>query len=134
MNDEMELSASDTLAGMTATASTSTMALADLLIGLRERVPLSEAQIARATGADEQTVGAWLERRVAPTGLQARRVAELAAFVEEMGRNIEGQSLPGWLDGRVDVLDGANPLDEIAAGRYERMIHYALGASYGVFT
>jgi DNA-binding transcriptional regulator YiaG len=134
MKDEMGLSVSDTLAVMTATASTSTMALADLLIGLRERVPLSEAQIARATGAGEQTVGAWLERRVAPTGRQAQRVAELAAFVEEMARNIEGRSLPGWLDGRVDVLDGANPLDEIAAGRYERMIQYALGASYGVFT
>jgi hypothetical protein len=58
MNDEIELSASGALAVMTATASTPTMALADLLIGLRERVPLSEAQIARATGADEQTVRA----------------------------------------------------------------------------
>jgi DNA-binding transcriptional regulator YiaG len=134
MNDEMGLSPSDTLDVMTATASNPTMALADLLIGLRERVPLSEARIARATGVDEPTVGAWLERRVAPTGVQAQRVAEVAAFVEEMARNIEGRSLTGWLDGRVDVLDGANPLDEIAAGRYERMIQYALGASNGVFT
>jgi hypothetical protein len=110
------------------------MALADLLIGLRERVPLTGAQIARATGAEEQTVGAWLERRAAPTGLEAQRLAELAAFVEEMARNIQGHDLPGWLDGRVDLLDGANPLDEIAAGRYERMIQYALGASHGVFT
>lgn len=97
MNDEMQLSASETLAGMTATASASTLALADLLIGLRERVPLSEAQIARATGADEQIVGAWLQRRVAPIGLHAERVAELAAFAEDMARNIEGQgSRDGW--------------------------------------
>ena len=32
------------------------------------------------------------------------------------------------------VLDGANPLDEIAGGRYERMIQYARGISHGVFT
>ena len=42
------------------------MAPADLLIGLRERVQLSEAQIARGTGADTETVRTWLERRAAP--------------------------------------------------------------------
>ncbi len=36
--------------------------------------------------------------------------------------------------GNVDVLSGANPLDEIAAGRYEQMMQYAFGLSYGVFT
>lgn len=87
------------------------MALADLLIALRERVPLSEAQIARGTAADEETVRAWLGRRRAPAGEEGQR-----------------------LDGQVDVLDGANPFDEIACGRYERMIQYARGISDGVFT
>lgn len=111
------------------------MAPADLLIGLRERVPLSAAQIARATGADEQRVHAWLKRRDAPSGVHARRAIELTAFVEEMARNVDAQTLADWwLDGNVDLLDGANPLDEIAAGRYEQMMEYALGLSDGVFT
>jgi len=118
-----------------ATAASTTMASADLLIALRERVPLSEAQIARGTGAGERTVRAWLERREAPGGVPGQRLTELVAFVEEMARNVAGETLAGWwLDGEVDVLDGANPLDEIAAGRYERMIQYALGVSYGTFT
>jgi hypothetical protein len=109
--------------------------VADLLIGLRKRVPLTEAQIARATGADEVTIKAWLERRQVPNGVQGLRLTELVAFVEEMARNLTGETLADWwLDGNVDFLSGANPLDEIAAGRYEAMIQYAIGLSYGVFT
>ena len=111
------------------------MALADLLIALCERVPLSEAQIARGTGADEETVRTWLGRRRAPAGEEGQRLADLVAFVDEMARNLDGETLAGWwLDGQVDVLDGANPFDEIACGRYERMIRYARGISHGVFT
>ena len=52
-----------------------------------------------------------------------------------MARNLKGETLAGWwLDGNVDFLSGANPLDEIAAGHYEEMMQYALGVSNGVFT
>ena len=119
---------------MTANRSAQTIALADLLIALRQRVPMSEMQIARATRADRTTVGAWLERREAPDGLHAQRLTELVAFVQEMALNVRGDALAGWLDASIDVLGGANPLDEIAEGRYEQMIDFALGLSYGVFT
>ncbi len=119
---------------MTAAGSPPTMAPADLLIGLLERVPMTEAQIARATLAGPTTIQAWLRRRETPTGMEAQRLTELVAFVEEMARNIRGEALGGWLDGTVDFLSGANPLDEIAAGRYDRMIDFARGLSYGVFT
>jgi len=56
------------------------------------------------------------------------------AFVQEMARNVRGDALAGWLDGTVDFLGGASPLDEIAEGRYKQMIDFALGLSYGVFT
>ena len=65
---------------MTATASALTMAPADLLIGLRERVPLSEAQVARGTGAETETVRAWLERREAPGAVHGQRLTELVAM------------------------------------------------------
>ncbi len=52
-----------------------------------------------------------------------------------MARNVNGEALAGWwLDGNVDFLSGANPLDELAAGNYEQMIQYALGVTNGVFT
>ena len=53
---------------MTANGPAPTIALADLLIALRERVPMSEAQIARATRADRASVAAWLELGRLPTG------------------------------------------------------------------
>jgi hypothetical protein len=119
---------------MTANGSAPTVALVDLLIALRERVPMSEVQIARATRADLATVKAWLERREAPAGLHAQRLTELVAFVQEMALNVRGDALAGWLDAAVDVLGGNNPLDETAEGRYKPMIDFAFGLSYGVFT
>jgi hypothetical protein len=103
------------------------MALADLLIGLLVRVPMSEAQIARATLADATTIQAWLRRREASTGLQAQRLTELVAFVEEMARSVRGGGLAEWLDGDIPFLDGGNQLDELAAGGYERLVQLALG-------
>ncbi|MGO9819532.1 MAG: hypothetical protein ACLPTJ_02625 [Solirubrobacteraceae bacterium] len=96
---------------------------------------MTEAQIARATQAEPAAIRLWLQRRKAPAGLEAHRLTELMAFVQEMARNLHGETLAGsWLDGQVDGLDGANPLDEIAGGRYERIIQYARGISRGVFT
>jgi hypothetical protein len=110
------------------------MAPADLLIGLLERVSMSEAQIARATLADPATIQAWLRRREAPTGLEAQRLIELVAFVEEMARNIRGEALADWLDSDIDFLNGGNPLDELAAGGYEQLIQLALGLTHSIFT
>jgi hypothetical protein len=119
---------------MTASGSAPTMATGDLLIGLLDRVPLSEAQIARATLADPATIEAWLRRREAPAGLEAQRLTELVAFVEEMARNIRGDALPEWIDRDIPFLDGGNPLDELAGGGYERLIQLALGLTHSVFT
>jgi hypothetical protein len=117
---------------MTASGSPPTMAPADLLIGLLERVPMSERQIARATLADPATIKAWLRRRDAPVGLEAERLTELVAFVEEMARNIRGDALPEWLDRDSPFLVGGNPLDELPAGGYEPLIQLAL--THGIFT
>lgn len=119
---------------MTASGSPPTMATADLLIGLLERVPISEAQIARATLAEPATIQAWVRRREAPAGLEAQRLTELVALVEEMARNIRAAALVEWLDGDIESLHGANPLDELAGGCYERLIQLALGLTHGVFT
>ena len=111
-----------------------TIAIADQLQHLRQRVPLSERDVARATGADEQTVRTWLGRTAAPEGVQANRLAELIAVVEEMAFNLKPESLPGWLASNVPALDGEAPADVLAAGGYERVMDLARGLSAGVFT
>jgi hypothetical protein len=121
---------------MTATtaASIGTIALADQLNRLRERVPLSEPDVARATGADLQTVRAWLAREAAPMGASANRLTELIAVLDEMAGSFKPESLPSWLNDAVPALDGQAPADAIAAGRYERVMDLALGLSAGAFT
>lgn len=111
-----------------------TIALADQLNRLRRQVPLSEAEIARATGADKATVGTWLNRQEPPMGDQANRLAELIAVLQEMALNVRAESLAEWLTSEVPALDGAVPADVIAAGGYERVMSLATGLSAGIFT
>ena len=56
---------------------------------------LSEQDVARATGAEEATVREWIERKAVPMGVQANRLAELIAVVEEMALNIEPDGISG---------------------------------------
>ena len=77
---------------VTTTGSKSTMALADLLIALREPVPVSDAQIARGTARTRKR-RALLGRRRAPAGKEAQHLAEVVAFVEEIARNLDGETL-----------------------------------------
>jgi DNA-binding transcriptional regulator YiaG len=111
-----------------------TIAIADQLRHLRARVPLSERDVARTTGADEATVRSWLERKTAPMGAQANRLAELVAVLEEMALNVKPEGLAGWLFESVPALDGRTPGEVIAEGGYERVMDLALGLSAGVFT
>jgi hypothetical protein len=100
-----------TVTSMAATTATDmgTIALADQLIHLCERVPLSQRDVAAATGADEQTVSGWLERRAAPTREQAARLSELIAAVERLEVSTKRQVIPQWLRRKVPALGGKTP-------------------------
>ncbi len=111
-----------------------TIALADQLNHLRARVPVSEEDVARATGAELTTVRQWIERKAAPTGVKANRLAELIAVVEEMALNIHPDGIPEWLGQDVPALEGEAPADVIAAGGYQRVMDIALWLSAGGFT
>ena len=111
-----------------------TIALADQLNHLRERVPLTESDIARATGAEPSRVRAWLAREEPPAGGDANRLTELMAVVEEMACTFRPESVSGWLNREVPALDGGVPADVIAAGGYERVMNLAVGLSAGAFT
>jgi DNA-binding transcriptional regulator YiaG len=109
----------------TAANSTGTIALADQLIHLRERVPLSAADIAAATGADEETVAVWLARQAAPSGAPAARLTELIAAVERLEVTTKREAIADRLRRAVPALDGRTPLETIAAGGYERIAGFA---------
>ena len=111
-----------------------TIALADQLNHLRARIPLSEEDVARATGVKRAIVRQWIERKAAPMGAQANRLAELIAVVEEMALNIQPEHIAGWLREEVPALGGETPADVIASGGYQRVIDIALWLSAGGFT
>ena len=125
-----------TVANVATAASTNigTIALADQLNHLRERVQLSEHDVAAATGADEKTVRGWLERRSAPAGQPAMRLSELIAACERLEVSTKPEAIPEWLNRPVPTLEGRTPLETIAAGGYERVAAIAEDFIYPAFT
>lgn len=109
-----------------AQASSGTIAFADQLIRLRERVPLSETDIRRATGAKPRTLRAWLARQEAPAGTQADRLCELIAIVKLLEDSMEPARTLTWLRTNVEELKRTAPLAALAAGNYEHVRAVAL--------
>jgi transcriptional regulator with XRE-family HTH domain len=58
---------------------------------------LTEADIARATGAAPSTARAWLAGTRKPTGERADRLIELSALVERLQRVMAGSYISVWL-------------------------------------
>ena len=126
----------DRVASMASTAAgTSGMiGLADQLRLLRERVPLSTADVTAATGADEATVLSWLERREGPAGDEAARLSELIAVVEMLEESTRPDAIGPWLHRSVPALNGRAPVDVIASGGYEQVYELEAELAAGVFT
>lgn len=102
-----------------------TLALVDQLIRLRERVPLGEADIAAATGADPETIREWIARQAAPTGLAAVRLVELIAACKRLEVSTEPAAIVDWLRRQVPALGGSTPLAAVASGGYEWIAGFA---------
>src|SRR3954453_20710035 len=88
---------------------------------------LSAADIARATGANETTVRAWLRGARSPSGARAERLAELGAIVAPRAGVMNAESAPFGLRKPVPLLDDDKPLDVIAAGDYRRVSRLLAG-------
>jgi uncharacterized protein (DUF2384 family) len=83
--------------------------------------PLTDADIARATGTTAGTVAAWRARRQTPRGRRAHRVAELAAIVEQLATVVKPDYIPVWLNKPLPALGHRTPADVLADGGYERV-------------
>ena len=95
-------------------------AFADEAIRMRDG-GLSDAMIARATGAARSTVRDWFAHRSAPTGARAERIAELSAIVDRLPRVMRAEYSPVWLAKPIEALDDEKPLDLIGRGEYRRV-------------
>lgn len=82
---------------------------------------LSVPDIARATGANETTVRAWVRRDRSPSGDYAERLVELSSIVERLVQLMEPDYVPVWMRKPIPLLDDDKPLDVIAAGDYRRV-------------
>jgi len=79
---------------------------------------LSTADLARATGADESTVRAWLNETRSPSGERAERLAEFSSVVERLAKVIRPDYIPVWLRKPNPLLDDEKPIDLVATGEY----------------
>lgn len=79
---------------------------------------LSVSDVARATGADDSTVRAWLNETRSPSGDRAERLAELSSIVERLAQVMKATYIPVWLRKPNLVLADDKPLDVIARGEY----------------
>ncbi|MDQ3934235.1 MAG: hypothetical protein M3340_06340 [Actinomycetota bacterium] len=82
---------------------------------------LTVPDIARATGASETTVRAWLRDERSPSGTYAERLVELSAIAERLVRVMEPEYVPVWMRKPTPLLDDDKALDVIAAGDYRRV-------------
>lgn len=96
-------------------------AFAEEAIRIHEQAHLSDGMIAEAVGAAPSTVRDWLNGRTSPTGVRARRVAELAAITDRLARVIERDYIQVWLLRPIEALDDRRPIDLIARGHARRV-------------
>jgi transcriptional regulator with XRE-family HTH domain len=94
---------------------------------IKEIGHLSAPDIARATGADQTTVRAWIRGDRSPSGERAERLAELSSIVERMVRVMRPTYVPVWMRKPIPLLDDDKPLDVIAAGEYRRVSQVLAG-------
>jgi transcriptional regulator with XRE-family HTH domain len=96
-------------------------AFAEEVIRIHAEAYLSHDLIAEAVGAAPSTVRDWLAGRTSPTGVRARRVADLGEVVDRLARVIDARYIPLWLLKPVEALDDHRPVELIAAGDAQRV-------------
>jgi transcriptional regulator with XRE-family HTH domain len=110
------------------------LAYADEAIRIRRLAPLTERDIARATGAGVSTVSAWLHRTRAPSGRRAERLVELSAIIERLATLLDQEYVPVWLNRPLVALDHRKPIDVLASGGYEELSRIVAGLEAPTFS
>jgi hypothetical protein len=101
---------------------------------IKALAPLTDADIARATGSNPGTVAAWRAHRQVPRGSRALRLVELSALVERLAEVIRPDYIPVWLNKPLPRLGHRAPADVLAAGDYEQVSGAVGELEYPTFT
>jgi len=96
-------------------------------IRIRDEAHLRHDVIAEAVGAAPSTVRDWLAGRSAPTGVRARRLAELAEIVDRLARLMDPDYIQVWLLKPIEALDDRSPIDLLARGQARRLARLISG-------
>ena len=97
------------------------IAYVDEVARIKSLAPLTDGDIARATGTSPGTVAAWRTGRQDPTGLRARRLVELSALVERLTSVMQADYVPLWLNKPIARLGHRAPADALAGGDYDQV-------------
>jgi uncharacterized protein (DUF2384 family) len=85
---------------------------------MRDIAHLSDALIAKATGAQPSTVRDWFAGRSSPTGKRAERLIELSEMTDRLARVMQAEYIPVWLQRPIPVFDDEKPIELLARGDY----------------
>jgi transcriptional regulator with XRE-family HTH domain len=102
-------------------------AFADEAVRIHRAAHLPDKVIAEAVGAKPSTVRDWLNGRSSPTGLRARRLAELAEIADRLARVVDDRYIPVWLVKPVEALGDRTPAELIAGGHARRVARVISG-------
>jgi transcriptional regulator with XRE-family HTH domain len=102
-------------------------AFADEAVRIHQTADLSDALIAEAVGAKPSTVRDWFHSRSAPTGVRARRLAELAEITDRLARVVQPGYIPVWLVKPIEALDDHAPVELIAKGQARQVARLISG-------
>src|SRR5215207_5100671 len=97
---------------------------------MRDVAHLSDALIAKATGARPSTVRDWFSGRSSPTGKRAERLIELSEMTDRLARVMQAEYIPVWLQRPVPVLDDEKPIEMLARGDYRPVAQAIAGLEY----
>jgi uncharacterized protein (DUF2384 family) len=96
-------------------------AFAEEAVRIHDEAHLPHDLIAEAVGAAPSTVRDWLSRRSSPTGVRARRLADLGAITDRLSRVIDPSYIQVWLVKPIEALDDRRPVELIARGQARRV-------------
>ena len=119
---------------MTDAVSTTEARAASLIEQIRSLAPLSDADVARATGTTDEVAAAWRAGRGEPRDWQLQRLEELREVVAKLAEAMDVAYIPQWLNKRPPRLGRRAPLDVIAGGEHTEVLAVAGEMIYPTFT
>ncbi len=119
---------------MTTPMSTAAGSATELIERVRALAPLSDADLARATGTTDEVAGAWREGRGEPRDWQLVRLQELHDVVALAADVVKADTIALWLREPIPRLHDRVALDVIAGGEHEEVLAVMDELRHGAFS